>query len=150
MKTISALFDQNDAFYISSYGYEEISENAHWGKGIRDTFILHYILEGEGFFNDQKVNNGSGFLILPKTLHEYHSSINNPWKYFWVIFGGDTASSICEKYIHTDKNNIFVFDFKTNLLNLCDSIFSETGILSEVKALSYFFTLLSYHEKKIM
>lgn len=148
MKTLSTLFEQNENFYISSFGYENISKNAHWGKGRRDIYILHYILEGEGYFNKHIVKSGEGFLILPKELHEYHSSSNNPWKYFWVTFGGNTIPSICKKYIKTNEHNIFQFDFKTKLLNLCDNMFSAEGSLSEAEALTYFFSLLTYHEKK--
>ena len=148
METLSVSFEQNDIFYISSFGYENISENAHWGKGWRDTYILHYVLEGEGFFNAHTVKSGEGFLISPKQLYEYHSSSTSPWKYFWVTFNGNVVSSICRKYIKNNKDNIFQFDFKPKLLNLCDSIFSVSGPLSETKALSFFFKLLSYHENE--
>ncbi|MBR6729040.1 MAG: AraC family transcriptional regulator [Clostridia bacterium] len=148
MKILSTCFEPNDTFYISSFGYENISENARWGKGRRDIYILHYVLEGEGYFNEHRVKSGEGFFISPKELHEYHSSLEKPWKYFWVTFGGNAGASICGKYIETNKENIFQFDFKTKLLNLCDSIFSVEGSLSEAKAVSYFFSLLSYHEKK--
>lgn len=148
MKMLSVSFEQNDIFYISSFGYENISENAHWGKGWRDTYILHYVLEGEGFFNAHKVKSGEGFLISPKQVHEYHSSSNRPWKYFWVTFNGNAVSSICRKYIKNNKDNIFQFDFKLKLLNLCNSIFSANGSLSETESLSFFFKLLSYHENE--
>ena len=102
MKTVFAEFDQGDELYVKSYGFEEISRNAHWGRGSRGDFIVHYVMEGEGFFNSKKVKSGQGFLITPHLMHEYHSSKDNPWKYFWVIFSGSRAGEICEKYIHTD------------------------------------------------
>lgn len=148
MKILSTLFTKNEAFYITSYGYEDISKNAHWGKGRRDTYILHYVLDGEGFFNGHIVKSGEGFLITPKMLHEYHSSQSKPWKYFWITFKGDAAPFIYEKYINISKNNIFEYNFQRKLMNLLSQMFSVSGTLSEAKALSYFFMLLSYHEKK--
>ncbi len=148
MKIVPTLPTGNEQLYISSYGFEDISKNAHWGKGSRDTFIIHYVLSGEGFFNGNPVKKGEGFVITPKTSHEYHSSKNNPWKYFWLTFNGESAQNICEKYILHNELNIFKFDFMGNLINLCENIFSEEGTLTEAKALSYFFTLLSFHEKK--
>lgn len=147
MKIAPTLSIENEQLYITSYGFEDISKNAHWGKGSRDTFIIHYVLGGEGVFNGNPVKKGEGFVITPKTSHEYHSSQNNPWKYFWLTFNGTSAHDICKKYIFSNELNIFKFDFMGKLLNLCENIFSEEGALTEAKALSYFFTLLSFHEK---
>ncbi len=148
MKVVSTLFELNDTFYISSFGYESISKNAHWGKGRRENYFLHYVLEGEGYFNDHKVKSGEGFLITPSQLHEYHSSSNKPWKYFFVMFNGADIPLLCKKHIETNKHNIFKYDFKPKLLDLCDSIFAAEGPLSELEALSFFFQLFSFHEKK--
>ena len=148
MVTRSTLFEQNDAFYIAAFGYEDISKDAHWGRGRRNFFILHYVFAGEGFFNGNQVNSGKGFLIHPGQLHEYHSSETAPWKYLWVIFGGSSASDICKKYIKTGPDGIFEFDLRMDIRNLRDSMFSEVSPLPESKALSYFFGLLSFHERK--
>lgn len=148
MRVRTTLFSQNKAFYIASLGYEDISENARWGRGRRNYYILHYVLAGEGFFNGHKVSAGNGFYISPGQLHEYHSSANAPWKYLWVIFGGEDASNLCKKYIKVDQNNIFEFDLGMDIRNLKDSMFSDYSPLSETKALSYFFRLLSLHERK--
>ena len=144
----ATLFEQNKTFYIAAFGYEDVSENAHWGRGRRDFYILHYVLAGEGFFNGHKVSNGSGFLIHPGQLHEYHSSDNAPWKYLWLIFGGTDAADICKKYIKTDENGIFEYDLCMDVRNLKDSMFSDITPLPETKALSCFFSLLSFHERK--
>ena len=149
MKIILTLSSENEQLYITSYGFEDISQNARWGKGSRDTFIIHYVLEGEGVFNGNPVKKGEGFVITPKTSHKYYSSKSNPWKYFWLTFNGTSARDICKKYIFCNELNIFKFDFMGKLLNLCESIFSEDGAITETKALSYFFTLLSFHDKKI-
>lgn len=148
MKIVQTLFRGNEQLYISFYGFEDISKNAHWGKGTRDTFIIHYVLSGEGYFNGHRVKSGEGFIITPGVSHEYHSSKTNPWKYFWVTFNGNFAQDICKKYIPSGEHNIFEYNFSGKLVNLCENIFSEEGALTEAKALSYFYTLLSFHEKK--
>ena len=107
MQIVFTEFDQSARMYVKSYGYENISCNAHWGRGSRDTFIVHYVMSGEGFFNGHKVKKGQGFLITPHMMHEYHSSKEQPWKYFWVIFSGEDAVAVCKKYIDTDNNNVF-------------------------------------------
>jgi transcriptional regulator, araC family len=148
MKIITTTFDKNEDIYIYSYGYESISENAHWGKGCRDVYILHYVLSGEGYFNGRKVTAGEVFFITPKKLHQYHSSKDKPWKYFWVTFNGDMAKDLCKRYICADENGIFEFNFKTKLLGLADNILAEESPINSARALGYFFLLMSYHEKK--
>lgn len=148
MRIRATRFEQNSSFYIAAYGYEDISEKAHWGRGRRNFFILHYVLEGEGYFNGKKVAEGNGFLIRPGQLHEYHSSENAPWKYMWVTFGGGEAENICKKYIKTDADQIFAFDYSGSLRSFRDRLFSENSVLTDAAALSYFFGMVSFLEKK--
>lgn len=139
---------EGKGLYINSFGYENIWHNAHWGKGSREVYILHYIIKGEGFFNGKKVKEGQGFFIKKGMLHEYYSSKNNPWNYFWVTFSGEIAEDICKKHILYNEDLIFDFDFKTELLNLYDSILSEEKTISHLRAVGYFYFLLSFHVKE--
>ena len=146
MKTVSILFEQNDRLRIDMFGYEPISTDAHWGRGRRDSFILHYVLTGEGVFNNHPVHAGQGFFIAPEQLHEYHSSPSQPWTYFFLIFGGSDAHALCRRYIPYDENGIFDFDFLPELHELMHTILRHPH-LTDAKALSYFFALLALHEK---
>ena len=147
MKMIFATYNQEDAFYINHYGIETVSKDACWGRGVRNAYLIHYVLTGEGVFNGHKVKAGQGFLITPELLHEYHSSLDNPWQYFWITLGGIEAMEICKKHISFDENNLFSFDFKPDLLSLSLRIMEEEQPISSSKALGYFYFLMSLHEK---
>ena len=99
MKMILANSSEKEDFYILNMGFEDVSENAHWGKGFRNMYIIHYVLEGEGYFNSVKIKAGEGFFISSGSVHEYHSSKDFPWKYFWIAFGGEAAYDIVKKYV---------------------------------------------------
>lgn len=145
-KSVSVL-DTNKELSVLAFGQEDDFRKARWGKGQRDTYIIHYVLKGEGYFNGNKVKAGQGFLIHPGRVHEYHSSNKNPWNYFWVIFKGEKANEICKKHINYSKvNGIFEYNFKPELLNVADSIFENGASISGIKALGYFFLILSHHE----
>lgn len=148
MKTINITDNEWENLKILSFGTEEISGNAHWGKGVRYDTIIHYVLKGEGYFNGTPVKEGQGFLIKKNTLCEYHSSENNPWKYFWVILNGTEDEKICRKYLDCDKNGIFNYDFKDELKNFAKSFFGKYKNLSYVRATGIFFMLMSYHKKE--
>ncbi len=141
--------NKDEKLFVDCFGYEELSQNAHWGKGRRKSVILHYVVDGEGFFNGKKVKKGEGFYIFPDMEHEYFSSENKPWKYFFIILYGEYAQKICEKYIDMNENGIFEFGFMAKLLSLCGQILNR-GTISNTEALSHFFMLMSYHETKTM
>lgn len=149
MKITLTSFQKKDELYIRSFGYEDIWQNARWGRGSRNEYIIHYVLSGEGYFNNVKLKDGQGFLISPGVLHEYHSSIEKPWKYFWITLEGLRAEEIIKKYIQAD-GGIFNYEFKNELSGLIFNIMKEGSPISEASALGYFFTVMSYHEKEII
>jgi hypothetical protein len=116
---------------VHSFGREDDSGKAHWGRGKREVMIVHYVFSGEGYFNGRKVRKGEGFLILPDVMHEYHSSEEQPWQYVWVTFGGTEAVEICRKRLGADSDGIFSYDNKEELLRLFDDIMEEKGLLSK-------------------
>lgn len=146
MKMRSVLQGDSLLLKICHFGYENIGNDAKWGRGSRNVYILHYVLEGSGFFNDFSVKNGQGFLIRPMQSVEYHFDEIDPWKYFWVVFEGEYADQICQKYIKTDTHGIFTYGFCQNLIFQIGKIFSEKFPLGEAEAMSLFFYLLSMHK----
>lgn len=146
MKNIFVNDIDNETLKILSFGFEDISENAHWGKGIRYDTIIHYVLKGEGYFNNNKVVEGQGFIINKNTLHEYHSSKSNPWTYLWVIINGTDDEKICKKYIPYNNQRIFDYNFKDKLKVFANSFFENNNSLSHIKALGTFMLLLSNHQ----
>lgn len=134
---------------VRSMGMEDDSAKAHWGPGVRDVYILHYVLEGRGYFNGRQVAQGQGFFIQPGTLHEYHSDEAAPWKYFWLIFKGDEG--VLKKCLSdtglTFQNHIFEVPFLPELKQLIHSLrLSGRCTVSSAKALSVFYTLVALHE----
>ena len=129
---------------IKLFGLETHSQSAHWGKGFRDAYIIHFILSGEGFFNSKKITAGEGFLITPGQIHEYHSSQNNPWSYFWVTLSPD---SFLSKSLPCSSEGIFEYNLNSRFLTLCDSIISENSSISDIRAKGYFYLLVSSCDK---
>lgn len=145
MKIIVASSPRDERIYVKSFGYEDVSERAKWGRGVRNSYIIHYVLSGRGYFNGTSVSTGEGFLITPGMSHEYHSSKEEPWTYFWVIFDGIEAEDICQKYISCNKDGIFACNFIPRLLNLRNSIMAEETSIDGVRALGFLFLLFSLH-----
>ena len=146
MKIVSVLTESGEPLAINNFGYETNSERAHWGKGRRDMFILHYVLTGEGYYNGIRVKSGEGFLIRPMELHEYHSSSDAPWSYFYIIFSGSDAHSVSDMHVECDGSGIFTFDIN-ELNRLKDVILTDEHVLTHTRAVGYFYLILSASDK---
>lgn len=148
MEIIPVNFDENEKVYIIGFGMETDSSEAHWGRGSRNVTIIHYVLSGVGFCNGVKISEGEGFFLPRNQVHEYHSSEDNPWTYFWVVLKGDGADDFAKGYIEPDKNGKFVFSFTNKLKEYLDSFFMTKGSMSQIRAMGYFLVLMSYHQEK--
>ena len=98
-----------------SFGIEENPKHAYWKFGERKSTFIHYVLTGEGVFDNKKVKAGQGFLVTANVPHMYHSSNENPWTYFWVALGNDDATAFCKKHLPLDEDEIFNYDFRDEL-----------------------------------
>ena len=77
----------------------EKCEPGHFWSGVRDHFLIHYVLSGKGIFtfdgSTYQLSGGQGFLICPNILSFYQADLDEPWEYCWVGFHGRQA----EKYL---------------------------------------------------
>ena len=151
MKTINPIYDEKDDFSVIQFGTEEISKDAHWGRGKREITLIHYVLKGSGYYNGKKITEGQGFFTPCGFAHEYRSSKTDPWVYFWVTMGGKDADRICLENLHADENGIFEYDFCDMLTLFSKKFFqaseNQSAIMGKAKAKGIFYLLMSYHEK---
>lgn len=103
---------ENSVFFIKSESKEKRdltfsfcglskTESLHsFGPAVRETYILHIILSGSGYYMvDGKkfhLRGGEGFLIRPGVSTFYQADIKNPWTYLWLGFSGN---EIIDKYL---------------------------------------------------
>ncbi len=81
-------------------GIEACQPGHSFGPAVRDHYLIHYILDGKGFFqvNNQRyfLKKGQGFLIHPEIVTYYEADWNEPWHYAWVGFNGLKAENHLE------------------------------------------------------
>jgi len=94
-------------------GIEKCAPNHYW-LGIRDHFILHFILEGRGkcIFGTEtyKLAKGQAFLVRPGQRVHYTADPKSPWKYCWVAFSGIQAESLIGYTDFSDSKSITGFN----------------------------------------
>jgi AraC-like DNA-binding protein len=78
-------------------GMQKCKPSHSYGPAVRDHFLIHFILEGQGtFYVDGKsysLSKNEGFLICPDVVTYYEADKDNPWIYSWVGFKGIKAEA---------------------------------------------------------
>lgn len=117
--------------YLVSCGWEKCGATHSYGPAVRNYYMLHFILKGQGhyYLNNKhyKLNENQCFLTEPGTVTLYKAEPTNPWTYTWICFNGDYVSHLLKQSnLNTDNP----------IINLsCNQIIYE--IIKE---------MLSYHQ----
>ena len=85
---------------VYNVGFQKCDPLYQWGPGIRDHYLIHYVISGKGTY---EVNNethslsaGDAFLVYPNTEIIYRADTKTPWEYAWVGFTGSDAATILQ------------------------------------------------------
>lgn len=85
---------------VYNVGYQRCEPNYQWGPGVRDHYLIHYIVSGKGYYvTNHKtfhLTSGDVFLIYPDTQVTYYADTIDPWEYYWVGFSGSDVGLILE------------------------------------------------------
>ena len=117
--------------YLVSCGWEKCGATHSYGPAVRNYYMLHFILKGQGhyYLNNKhyKLNENQCFLTEPGTVTLYKAEPTNPWTYTWICFNGDYVPHLLKQSnLNTDNP----------IINLsCNQIIYE--IIKE---------MLSYHQ----
>lgn len=83
---------------VYNVGFQNCAPLYQWGPGIRDHYLIHYIISGKGYYkrkgNTFSLSAGDAFLVYPNTEVLYYADEQDPWEYAWVGFTGSDASMI--------------------------------------------------------
>lgn len=117
-------------FYLCFCGYAECESLHSYGPAVRTHYIIHYILDGKGYYQvgDQKyeLSKGQGFLIEPEVSTFYQADEENPWTYLWVGFGGTRAKHFLKDIGLNDRQLIFQGDYGNMLEQIVFQMLKHT------------------------
>lgn len=86
------------ALSVYNTGRQKCTPGYPWGPGVRDHFLIHYIISGQGYYEADgqryTLNAGDIFTAFPGVPITYYAHEANPWEYCWVGFNGSDALAI--------------------------------------------------------
>lgn len=90
-------------------GKEQCRPLQTW-KGIRDEYIIHFVLSGKGVYTTGgktwALDAGQMFLITPGTEITYIADAETPWHYVWIGFVGIRSDSILKGCGFSEHNPV--------------------------------------------
>lgn len=115
---------------VYNVGFQSCNPGYQWGPGIRDHYLIHYIISGSGTYQaggtTYALTAGDAFLVYPNTEIIYRADDETPWEYAWVGFAGSDAAMILKSTdFSSDTPCIFQVangeDVKRQLLHIYDA-----------------------------
>ena len=115
---------------VYNVGFQSCDSLYQWGPGIRDHYLIHYIISGKGRYtvngSVHTLTPGDAFLVYPNTEVIYQADAEDPWEYTWVGFTGSDAATIlratdftkAHPYIHSVSNGN---EIKRQLMHIYDA-----------------------------
>lgn len=100
---------------IECIGYAKDPEVTRFGSGIRNSYIIHYVISGKGRFNGNPVSSGQGFLITPGMVEEYYPDKDDPWEFLWIISTDEKMADLFNYYPYDKKTNIFNYRYTNEI-----------------------------------
>ena len=82
---------------LYQYGWEQCAPLHGFGPYVRNHYLFHYVISGQGTLDStngdgishrHSLREGQGFLICPDQVNTYCASKSDPWKYVWLEFDG--------------------------------------------------------------
>lgn len=95
-------------FVPLQYGWHKTPGSYGYGPTIRDHYLLHFIVEGQGnvlVHNRQyTVCSGQCFAIFPHQITYYEADPKVPWLYYWIGFEGAWGAQMMADAGFSDAN----------------------------------------------
>jgi AraC-like DNA-binding protein len=118
----------NTDLNVTCCGHEICDTTHYWGPGIRDYYLIHYVVNGNGLFKlgdkSYTLKPGNVFLIEPGVLTYYEADKQNPWEYVWMGFNGTKAKHYISQIYNSDTFPIFTCNNANDLTQCIEEMIS--------------------------
>lgn len=100
-ENVQAQQENKSGILVSGFGWETPDPRRVVPTFARQQYRIHYILDGVGYLkngeNNFRLTAGTGFIIFPGTVPNYHPDQEQPWEYFWVKLAGEELDRLIEE-----------------------------------------------------
>ncbi len=107
---------------IRCMGCNRLPKTVNVAPMLRNSYIVHYVVKGRGFYNGSPVEKGQGFLIYPGHIVDYHADPRDPWELLWVVSEDENMEKLFPSYRADPVTQIFSYDFVPAVSGVMDAL----------------------------
>lgn len=139
--------DDCKTLYVSNLGHERDWPSKKVENVVNDRFIIHYVMAGEGYFNDMKVKAGQFFFTHPYEVYNISNDPNNPMEYYYIGVAGAWTQDIINQSLFSSISKVNNFGFADKVPEIMSKLLYEKNEILDFdfNFLSAFMKLLAYH-----
>ena len=133
---------------VKNVGFQQCTPGYRWGAGVRDHYLIHYVVSGRGTFTAAgrafPVRAGEVFLVWPNVVVSYEADAEAPWEYYWLGFSGPDAAALLARTDLRPDAPVLHIDFGRTFQRYITAIYEARGqsAWSRTQMLGYAYLLL--------
>lgn len=104
--------------YVSNLRFEQCTNKKEIIDLIMPRTSIHYIIDGNGYFNNTRLGAGDFFCAVKNTKVCYHPDVKSPWSYIYADLYGENLLRILNRYGFTSRNCTGSFDYRDEIIKL--------------------------------
>ena len=140
--------DYADVF-IWSIGHQVTWAERALNRRVSTAAILHYVVDGQGFFNGQEVHAGQFFFTLPYQEYTIIQNAEHPMEYYWLSFAGIKTRDLLKKCQFDELRPVQDFTYMDQISQLFDEAIYQEHAESDMDLylIGLCYRLLSFHKQ---
>lgn len=119
-------FFHTDTLYMVEFGHSIPFPGTRVGPRVREQYLMHFLLQGSGYFDAVPIRAGNGFLICPNENHTFVTDQEGTWEHCWFGFHGTDVKRFLSAYGIAPTNHVFSFRNVSQLRQACKRLCYET------------------------
>lgn len=139
---------KNDYLYVYEIGTQDCLPDKPVRTHVFECTTLHFVVEGEGYFDGQLVKPGEGFVVREGEIATYGVNPENPWTYYWINITGEAVPLLLNAIGVHETKGVFQYNQIQSILDVFQRAFqrnlnnNDRGTIF----LSYLFEIISILE----
>lgn len=136
---------------IRYMGCNRLPDTVSIGPMLRNSYIIHYVTKGRGYYNGTLVEAGMGFLIYPGHIEHYWSDPESPWELLWVVSEDPNMEKLFQIFLADPETQVFSFDYMEAVCRTRDALcMIHNQVVSRASLLELFLSVFKYHDRTVI
>ena len=144
--------DEDDAqyCYVVSLGHEMGSPCHVMGPRAINRFIIHYVMNGHGYYNDKEVHAGQIFITHPYAEHTIRHSSDAPLEFYYIGISGTGTEELMKRTGFFTLPDVIDFSFAERIPPIFyDALYcTHPNTDIELYLLGVFYKLMALHKEE--